>query len=223
MTVECRFRGTRVSEKCVFGGILHLVSSNHPESRGAFVGFARCDLFVEHGLIFVVVDFRFGVLCFVCNWFQMVLHLRCLSWFSFDFDIRFVVVGDFVNMLFTLEDWKKVTIKVIHKKGDVENVSNYRPICSLPALYNVFSTISVRKIKASAWPETSRRSGSLQNILPDKRPPCNIQIDWTLAPNKEHERMIQSTQRKMLRFIIQTKRKYKKIEKQDIGTKEENE
>ena len=45
----------------------------------------------------------------------------------------------------------------------------------------------------------------------------------TWAPNKEHERIIQSTQRKMLRLVIQTKRKYKKIEKQDIGTKEENE
>ena len=42
---------------------------------------------------------------------------------------------------FTPKDWKKVTIKVIHKKGDVENVSNYRPICSLPALYKLFSTI----------------------------------------------------------------------------------
>ena len=31
---------------------------------------------------------------------------------------------------------------------------------------------------------------------------------WTLS--KEHERMIQSTQRKMLRLIMQTKRKYKK-------------
>ena len=31
-------------------------------------------------------------------------------------------------------------IKVIYKKGDVENVSNYRPICSLPALYKLFST-----------------------------------------------------------------------------------
>ena len=43
---------------------------------------------------------------------------------------------------------------------------------------------------------------------------------WT--PNKEHERMIQSTQRKMLRLIIQTKRKrYKKIEKQESKTNEE--
>ena len=42
---------------------------------------------------------------------------------------------------FTPDEWKKVKIKVIHKKDDVENVSNYRPICSLPALYKLFSTI----------------------------------------------------------------------------------
>ena len=42
---------------------------------------------------------------------------------------------------FTLDEWKKVKIKVIHKKGDVEYVSNYRPICSLLALYKLFSTI----------------------------------------------------------------------------------
>ena len=44
----------------------------------------------------------------------------------------------------------------------------------------------------------------------------------TWASNKEHERMIQSTQRKMLRLIIQTKRIYKKFEKQDIEPKDEN-
>ena len=48
---------------------------------------------------------------------------------------------------------------------------------------------------------------------------CNAAGTW--APNKEHERMIQSTQRKMLRLIIQTKRKYKKIEKQDVEPKDE--
>ena len=37
-------------------------------------------------------------------------------------------------------------IKVIHKKGDVENVGNYRPICSLPALYKLFSTILYRRL-----------------------------------------------------------------------------
>ena len=49
---------------------------------------------------------------------------------------------------------------------------------------------------------------------------CYAAGKW--APNKEHERMIQSTQRKMLRLIIQKKWKYKKIEKQEIGPKEEN-
>ena len=42
---------------------------------------------------------------------------------------------------FTPDEWKKVKIKVIHKEGDVEDVSNYRPICSLPAMYKLFSTI----------------------------------------------------------------------------------
>ena len=37
---------------------------------------------------------------------------------------------------------------------------------------------------------------------------CYAAGTWT--PSREHERMIQSTQRKMLRLIIQTKRKYKK-------------
>ena len=41
---------------------------------------------------------------------------------------------------------------------------------------------------------------------------------WT--PTKEHERMIQSTQCKMLRLTIQTKRRYKKIEKRKDETKE---
>ena len=48
---------------------------------------------------------------------------------------------------------------------------------------------------------------------------CYAAGTWT--PNKEHERMIQSTQRKMLRLIIQTKRRYKKIEKHEIRTNEE--
>ena len=41
----------------------------------------------------------------------------------------------------TPEAWKKMKIKVIYRKGDVEIVGNYRPICSLPALYKLFSTI----------------------------------------------------------------------------------
>ena len=47
---------------------------------------------------------------------------------------------------FTPEAWKKVKIKVLHKKGDVQNVGNYRPICSLPALYKLFYDSTVQKI-----------------------------------------------------------------------------
>ena len=42
---------------------------------------------------------------------------------------------------------------------------------------------------------------------------------WTLS--KEHERMIQSTQRKMLRFIIQTRRTYtKKTQNNEVKVEE---
>ena len=44
--------------------------------------------------------------------------------------------------------------------------------------------------------------------------------NWTLS--KEHERMIRSTKRKMLRFIVQTKRKYQK-ETQPNRSEEEDE
>ena len=43
----------------------------------------------------------------------------------------------------------------------------------------------------------------------------------TWAPTKEHERMIQSAQRKMLRLIKQTKRRYKKIVKHQVKTGED--
>ena len=47
---------------------------------------------------------------------------------------------EMVRQLFN-EIIKRVKIRVIHKKGDEENMSNYRPICSLLALYKLFSTI----------------------------------------------------------------------------------
>ena len=55
--------------------------------------------------------------------------------------VRQIFKDIFKKNEFTPKDWKKVTIKVIHKKGDVENVSNCRPICSLLALYKLFSAI----------------------------------------------------------------------------------
>ena len=42
---------------------------------------------------------------------------------------------------FHAQAWRRVRIEVIHKKGDEGNVGNYRPVCSLPALYKLFTTI----------------------------------------------------------------------------------
>ena len=78
---------------------------------------------------------------------------------------------------FTPEDWKKVTIKVIHQKGDVENVSNYRPICSLPALYKLFSTIlNGRLYPVLDQKQAEDQAGFRKSYQTTNRPPCNVQI-----------------------------------------------
>ena len=78
---------------------------------------------------------------------------------------------------FTPEAWKKVKIKVIHKKGDVENVGNYRPICSLPVLYKLFSTILYRRLYPRLDQNQSGRPVRIQKLIPDNRPPCDVQND----------------------------------------------
>ena len=42
---------------------------------------------------------------------------------------------------FTPDEWKKVKIKVIHKKGDVEDVSNYRPLLITSDVQTVLDNI----------------------------------------------------------------------------------
>ena len=51
--------------------------------------------------------------------------------------------------------------------------------------------------------------------------PAICYASGTWAPTKEHERMTQSAQRKMLRLIIQTRRRYKKIVKHKFKTSED--
>ena len=49
----------------------------------------------------------------------------------------------------TPEAWKKVKTarkRVTQERRCVENVGNYRPICSLPALYKLLSTILYRRL-----------------------------------------------------------------------------
>ena len=40
----------------------------------------------------------------------------------------------------TPETWRIIRIKVTYKKRNVEDVGNHRPICTLPALYKLYST-----------------------------------------------------------------------------------
>ena len=42
---------------------------------------------------------------------------------------------------FTPNSWRQIQIQVIHKKGDREDLGNYRPICGLPILYKLFATV----------------------------------------------------------------------------------
>ena len=46
----------------------------------------------------------------------------------------------------TPETWRIICLKVIHKKGNVEEVGNYRPSCTLPALYKLFSTLKNNRL-----------------------------------------------------------------------------
>ena len=65
---------------------------------------------------------------------------------------------------FTPEAWKKVKIKVIFKKGDVENVGNYRPICSLPVLYKLFSTILHKRLYPALDQKQAEDQAGFRNL-----------------------------------------------------------
>ena len=71
----------------------------------------------------------------------------------------------------------KVKIQVIYKKGDMENVGNYLPICSLPALYKIVHDNTVQQIISTARPKTSGISGGIQKLIPDSRSSCDVQND----------------------------------------------
>ena len=88
---------------------------------------------------------------------------------------------------FTPDEWKKVKIKVIHKKGDVEDASNYRPICSLPAMYKLFSTILYGRLYPMLDQNQAEDQAGFKKNLPDNGPPCNIQNDGTEMPGVENQ------------------------------------
>ena len=88
---------------------------------------------------------------------------------------------------FTPEAWQKVRIKVIHKKGDVEDVGNCRPICSLPALYKLSTTTLYSRLYPRLDQIPSGRSGGIQKLLPNNRPSCDVQNDRPEMPRVENQ------------------------------------
>ena len=47
------------------------------------------------------------------------------------------------------EEWRESTFKVLFKGGDMKHAKNYRPICVLPLLYKLFSTMLYRRLQPS--------------------------------------------------------------------------
>ena len=78
---------------------------------------------------------------------------------------------------FTAEAWKKVKIKVIYQKGDVEHVGHHRPICSLPTLYKLFTTILYSRLYPRLDQKQAEDQAGIQKLTPDIRPSCDVQND----------------------------------------------
>ena len=60
----------------------------------------------------------------------------------------------------TPEPWRRTRMKLIYIKRSVEEVGNYRPICTRPAFYKLFSTIIYNRLysrRYQAQPEDQRR------------------------------------------------------------------
>ena len=61
------------------------------------------------------------------------------------------LIRDTFNMIINQDSmapgaWKTVMIKVIYRKGDPTKSENYRPVCTLPALYILFSTVICNRL-----------------------------------------------------------------------------
>ena len=82
----------------------------------------------------------------------------------------------------TPDEWNKEKIKVIHKKGDVEDVSNYRPICSLPAMYKLFSSILSGRLYPMLDQNQAEDQADFRKTYQTTDQLCDVQNDGTEMP-----------------------------------------
>ena len=69
---------------------------------------------------------------------------------TFDEETERLIVEIFNEVLrqedITLEAWRRIRIKSDLRKGDFERADNYRPICTLPTLYKLLSTLLYNRL-----------------------------------------------------------------------------
>ena len=105
---------------------------------------------------------------------------------------------------------RRIRIKVIHKKGDVENAGNCRPICSPPVLYNLFATAFFARLAPPLDKMPASRSGWFQAKPPNDGSPDGIQNDGA-ALSRVYISTIDFMKRSTLVDIIGTLRNWNTI------------
>ena len=80
----------------------------------------------------------------------------------------------------TPETWREIRIKVICKKGNLEDAGDYRLICTLPALYKLFSTIIYNRLYSRLDQAQPEDQGGFRRSYAG--PSCNLQTLGTEMP-----------------------------------------
>ena len=75
------------------------------------------------------------------------------------------------------------------KKGDVEDVGNYRPICSLPALYKLFTTILFSRL----YPRLDQNQAEDQAGFPICSLPALYKLFTTILFSRLYPRLDQKS------------------------------
>ena len=76
----------------------------------------------------------------------------------------------------TPEAWRRMRIRVIYKKGDVEEAGNYRTICTLPASHTQISTLLYDRLYSRLDSGQSADQGGFRRSYQNFGSSSNVQI-----------------------------------------------